>query len=1042
MGLKHKRGRCVLGVAVASVLLALCPSAMALDPALDVSQYAHTAWKIREGFAQGVIYAIAQTPDGYLWLGTEFGLLRFDGVRTVQWQPPEGQHLPASTIQCLLVGRDGTLWIGTWKGLASWKDGKFVQYPELAGLLIMGLVEDRDGMVWAAGFAYNPPGKLCAIRNGKVHCYGEDGALGKGPVGLYQDSKSTLWAGVFDGLWRWQPGPPKFYPIAGESVGVQGLAESDDGTLLASLRGRVAEFAQGKFKAAYPYPGAARLLIARKLLRDRDGSLWVGTAGFGLVHVHRGTTDTFTQRDGLSGDTISALFQDREGNIWVATNRGLDRFRDFSVVTFSEKQGFSFALGVGSVMAARDGSVWQSTANGLQRWNNGQITLYREPNAKPAQSLSRLGGKLREVTLSGFPEHQFMSLFEDDHRRIWVATAGGVGYIQNDRFTPISAAPGGIPWSSTGDSKGNLWISYWERGFLHLLGDNLVQRIPWAELGSNDIASALAADPVRGGVWLGYSKGGLSYFANGQIRQTYTAADGLGEGRVSDLRFDHEGNLWAATQGGLSRLKDGRIATLTTKNGLPCDGSHWAIEDDDSFWLYLYCGLFRIARSELHAWGADPKWRIQGTLFDSSDGVSNLGDEPTVGPGVAKTPDGRIWFMTTEGTSLIDPHHLLSNKLPPPVRVEQITADRKTYEAGETSIGHVHLPARIRDLEIDYTALSLVVPEKVRFRCKLEGWDRDWQEVGNRRQAFYSNLPPRHYRFRVMACNNSGVWNEAGAFLDFSIAAAYYQSWWFRLSCVAAFLGLLWMIYDLRLRQVADKVRHRMQGRLEERERIARDLHDTFLQSVQGLVLKFAAVAKQIPSEEPARRSMEDALDQADSVLAEGRDRVRNLRTARIGFGELPMAFQVVAEQTASGRGTSFKTVVEGSIRELHPLIREEAYAIGREAIINALTHSEGLHVEAEIIYDSRHFRLRVRDDGRGIEPGILEKGGRHNHWGLQGMRERGRRIGGKLELWSRPGAGTEVEFTIPAATAYRSGGTRSKMLWFRRSSSTGSEPV
>ncbi|HEV2829245.1 MAG TPA: triple tyrosine motif-containing protein, partial [Pyrinomonadaceae bacterium] len=347
--------------------------------------------------------------------------------------------------------------------------------------------------------------------------------------------------------------------------------------------------------------------------------------------------------------------------------------------------------------------------------------------------------------------------------------------------------------------------------------------------------------------------------------------------------------------------------------------------------------------------------------------------------------------------------------------------------------GSLRLPALSRDLQIDYTALSLIAPGKIRFRYKLEGYDKDWQDVGNRRQAFYTNLPPRKYRFRVIACNNSGVWNETGAFLDFTIAPAYYQTVWFRVLLGIVFLFVLFALYRLRVRQVAQQVRAGMEGRLDERERIARDLHDTLLQSVQGLILKFHAGIRQIPAEIPARETMEKALDHADQVLAEGRDRVRNLRATAVSIDDLPTAFKSVAEETPQGRKATFRTVVEGNARQLHPLVHEESYCIGREAIVNALTHSGGRNVEVEIIYEPRQFRLRVRDDGHGIDSKILEEGGRSDHWGMQGMRERANKIGAELKLWSGHETGTEVELTVPGATAYQTAGNSSPLSGFRR---------
>lgn len=1019
------------GTLLACVLLACCPSAFALSPSSDVSQYGHTSWKIRDGFVKGQIISIAQTADGYLWLGTEFGLLRFDGVRNVPFQPTAGQQLPSNFIFSLLAARDGTLWVGTSKGLASWKDGQLTQYAELDDHYIFKLLEDHEGSVWASGLTVTN-GKLCVIKSGGVRCGGEDGTLGRGASNLYEDSKGNLWAGVKDGLWRWSPGPPQFYPLGGEPNGIRGLGEDVDGALLVGWRGGIHRFVDGKTEA-YPLPASVGLFHAKRLLRDRDGGLWIGTQERGLVHVHRGRTDVFTPSDGLSGEDVYDLFEDREGNVWVTTMNGLDRFREFAVATLTVRQGLSSDL-VLAVLAGRDGGVWLATRGGLNRWHDGQMTVYRERAAPPAAGV-------REVVGSGVPDEALVSLFQDDRGRVWVVTLGGVGYMEHDRFTPVRGIPGGNVLAIAQDGAGTLWFACERLGLYQLSRGGEVRQTPWAALGHQDHVSAMTADSSRGGLWLGFHLGGVAYFADNQVRASYAAADGFGEGRVNHLRLEEDGVLWAATDGGLSRLKDNRAATLTVKNGLPCDTVHWSMEDDArALWLYTACGLVRVERPELDAWaaavdrGEGAKQAIRATVFDSSDGVRILASGGHYSPQVARSADGRLWFLPWDGVSVFDPNQLPFNRLPPPVHVEQLVADRKTYEA--TPEGRVRLPPLLRDLAIDYTALSLAAPEKVLFRYKLEGRDADWQEAGNRRQAFYNDLPPGDYRFRVMACNNSGVWNEAGTFLDFSVAPAYYQTVWFRVLAVAGFLLLLGALYQLRLRQVARQVHARMEERHAERERIARDLHDTLLQSVQGLILKFHAVATKMRRDDPAYGVLEKTLDQADEVLAEGRDRIRNLRGSTAASAGLPAAFQRIVEETPQGGGVAFKTVVEGSVRELHPIIREESYCIGREALVNALTHSEGRNVEVEITYEPRQFRLRVRDDGRGIDPSIIEEG-RPDHWGLRGMRERAQRIGAQLNLWSRSETGTEVELTVPGATAYQVPGARPKRFWSRRSNGT-----
>jgi signal transduction histidine kinase/ligand-binding sensor domain-containing protein len=1023
---------------LAGALPLWCPSALALNPALDVSQYAHTAWKIRDGFAKGSILSIAQTPDGYLWLGTAFGLSRFDGVRNVPWQPPPDQHLPSTTITRLVAARDGTLWIGTWNGLASWKNGMLTQYAELAGW-IFALFEDDEGSIWA-GTNGPPDGKLCEIRNGSVRCHSELGGVGHGVFGLYKDGKGNLWVGLETGVWRWRPGPPEFYAVPGLPNGrMQGMADGEDGALLIATTGAVMRLADGKAEVVHPFPAARRGFRVLRMLGDRDGGLWVAPAGRGIVHIHQGRTDVFSQLDGLSGDDIYDLFEDREGNIWVGTINGLDRFRELPVVTYSRSQGLS-DIPWGGVLAARDGSVWFSTLDGLDRLNQGQVTVYRQHRARP-------GG--RETAGSGLPDEGVGSLFQDSRGRIWVSTLTGIGYLENDRFIH-TVVPGGLTGALTEDTSGNLWIANHDLGLFRLSPRQELQRIPWAAVGRKDPAVVLAPDPLQGGVWLGFSKGGVAWFRDGHVHSSYSDADGLGEGRVNQLRFDGEGALWIATEGGLSRLKNGRIATLTSKSGLPCDGVQWTMEDKaQSFWLMMPCGLVRVARSELDAWAiaADKTARtIQATTFDSSDGLRSLAVVGDYTPRAAESPDGKLWFIAPDGISVVDPSHLPFNKLPPPVHSEQIIADRKEYWknlSGDPG-SNPHLPALVRDLEIDYAALSLVAPEKVRFRYKLEGWDRDWQDAGNRRQTFYSNLPPRNYRFRVVASNDSGVWNETGDTLDFSIAPAYYQTNWFRAACVAAVMGLLWGLYQLRLRQIAREFNAGLEARVNERTRIARELHDSLLQGFHGMMFRLQAVRDMLPGRaSEAMQALDIALERGDKAIAEGRDTVSNLRKSIDGDHDIAQALTALGEELAAQSGSDsvprLRVLLEGKQRELNPMLRDEIYRIAREALRNAFRHAKAQKIEAEITYGDSEFLLHVRDDGLGIDSEVANHGARAGHWGLPGMRERAKSFGGNLEVWSEHGAGTEIELRVPAPIAYGRSEAR-RRFWFLRKKTEGTD--
>ena len=583
--------------------------------------------------------------------------------------------------------------------------------------------------------------------------------------------------------------------------------------------------------------------------------------------------------------------------------------------------------------------------------------------------------------------------------------------------------PEDLYFRSACDKAGNLWLADLTRGLVQLRDGRIVRQIPWTSLGHKRGASALAADPAGGGLWLGFADGGLVYFRDGQISASYTSRDGLGQGGINSLQLETDGTLWAATEDGFSRLKNGQVATMTGKNGLPCDGVLWSMEDDaQSFWLYTDCGLLRIARSELDAWASDPNRTVRSAVFDSSDGVHKRGENPNYSPSVVKSPDGRIWFTTYDGISMVvDPQHMPFNRLPPPVHIERITADRKTYQTASS----LHLPALVRDIEIDYTAVSLVAPEKIRFKYMLEGRDRDWQDVGDRRQVFYTNLPPRSYRFRVIACNNSGVWNETGASIEFSIAPAYYQRVWFRLLCVVAFLVVLWALYQRRLHIIRRQYAAGLEATVGERMRVARELHDTLLQSFQGAIFQFQAARKLLLRKEAnAMEALDEAIQATEEAIQEGRSAIRDLRPEPAAQRDLPELLNAVDGELATAHGVNghapnYRVVVEGKRQDLSPMLQDEVYRISREVIRNAFTHAAASHIEVEIRYDQDQLRMRVRDDGKGIDPKVLA-GGQSGHFGIPGMRERAERIGARLDFWSEVGAGTEVELTVPAAMAYQ----------------------
>lgn len=448
-------------------------------------------------------------------------------------------------------------------------------------------------------------------------------------------------------------------------------------------------------------------------------------------------------------------------------------------------------------------------------------------------------------------------------------------------------------------------------------------------------------------------------------------------------------------------------------------------------WMNGTSGLNHISADDVKGYLRDPRSLLHAQRFDAQDGLPGFSAERFPVPSMVESGDHHLWFATTKGIASLDPLTLEQrrNLLPPPIYITSVRTNGSRFPADS----ELRLPKQTESLEIDYTGLSLTSPRRVLFRYKLDGVDEDWQPAVVRRQAFYTNLHPGHYRFHVIGCNNDGVWNDNGAVLDFVIPATFVQSSLFKALCFAAFVGLLLLAYRLRVTRVTGQLRARMHARAEEREQIARDLHDTFFQSVQGLLLRFHTATSRL-REHPAREMFEEALKQSDKVMAEGRDLLVDLHATTSKPNDLPAALADYGEQMRKGRPGDFKVAVNGCIRPLHPIMFEELSRIGKEAIGNAFQHSMACSIEAELNYEPNELRIRIRDDGSGIDAHILKEGQRDGHLGLPSMRERARKIGAELDLWSRMGIGTEVELRIPATLAYANGGSRRKRrkLWVR----------
>jgi PAS domain S-box-containing protein len=788
----------------------------ALDTGRQISQYGHTAWRIEDGVFAGAPNVMAQTADGYLWIGTQAGLMRFDGVRFVSWKPPEGKELPSSRITSLLGGPDGSLWIGTSMGLARWRNGNLTNYRDATGS-IMAILEDRAGTIWIArANLSDTKGPLCKVTNTELRCYGRlDGLALPYAVTLANDSLGNVWAAGGLMVSRWQTASADTYVPAGLNPaeifnGVLTLAARPDGSLWVGLvhagkGGGLQQLVQGAWKPFLTPEFDGSTLQVTRLLVDRHGSLWVGTLNQGIYRIQGNKVEHFRSSEGLSGDAVASLFEDREGNIWIATSKGIDKFHDLRVASFSTRQGLS-ADQVNSVLASRDGTVWIGNYN-LDVLRSGKISSIHPGNGLPGRALT--------------------SLLEDRAGRLWVGIDQELWVYERGKFrkihTPDGSPIGGVR-AMTEDIDGSIWIvtskANQTRRLLRIQDLKIGEEISSPELTATN---TLASDP-NGGIWLGLIDGDLARYRNGQA-EFFSFNNSPRDGPVHGLLVNSDASVLAATPSGVVGWRNGKVQRLTVRNGLPCDVIYALIADRTStLWLYAACGLIAIPNAELQRWWQSPDVTVRSSLLDVLDGAQPM--STPFRPNASQSPDGRLWFANETVVQMIDPAHLDGNPIPPPVHIEQITADRKIYWqnlSGDAS-SHLRLPPLVRDLTIAYTALSLVVPEKVHFRFKLEGQDRDWREVVNDRQVQYSNLGPGPYRFRVTACNNSGVWNEEGAFLDFSIAPAYYQTNWFRLSCVAALAALLGMLYKLRVRSIHLRseqlalINTKLEGQIAERK--------------------------------------------------------------------------------------------------------------------------------------------------------------------------------------------------------------------------------
>ena len=966
----------------------------ALDPQKAISQFVHTVWTDREGAPQN-IQALAQTRDGYLWLGTPTGLYRFDGARFALFEPPGGGKFPASRVRTLLASRDGSLWVVFVSGAVSHLlHDSVTSYTEKDGLpRVFGLAESEDGLLVAATAK-----GLSRFQQGSWTDVSKDWSFpGDAAQQVYFGRDGTLWVATGQKLLSLpprgstfvDPGEPSFAPTSFH------FAQAPDGAIWFVEDG----YSAHTLRSQGSVPETVIRIGAGSILFDRDGSLWMGTFGDGLLRVDapqslrgrqidgfRTVAEQLTRKDGLSSEYVIAILEDREGNIWCGTPRGLDRLRPTAFTVIPTPQpGLPRA-----VFAAGDNTLWSFTfaPRDLSRFVHGSIKALP---AVPDVNISAVGQCKAGATYLG--------------------TNRGLFRLNGARAEPVPFPKGaGVPLISavTCDQSDGVW----------LLGLHSLLRYSGEKLETiadqNNLATATAVlyDDHSDRIWLGQS-GRITLFDHRNARE-FSLTDGVPPGTVFAIREDTAGNLWAGGDGGLSHFVQNRFVALTASQGFT-PRSVFGIEENNFgyWWIATDTGIVRIARSELERAARERGARLDVESFNGLDGLPATPRQNSPLPIMTRTADGLVWIATSNGIANVDPSRIPRNRLPPPVQVEDLSVDGK-------SVAGVHpaLPHGVNEVRIDYTALSLSIPERVFFRYTLEDAETSWHEAGTRRQAFYNHLGPGKYRFRVVACNNDGVWNETGASFDFSVEAAFYQTGWFAGLCLLSGAAVLSLLYRLRMRQLAAAMNARFDERLAERTRLAREFHDTLLQTIQGGKIVADDALRHKSDTVRMENAMERLSEWLDQPIQEGRAALSSLRTSTIEGNELAETFKRAGEECTFERPIEFAVAMKGSSRTMHPIVRDEVYRIGYEAIRNACLHSEASRVDVELDYHN-DLIVRVQDDGKGMEP-YVARSGKAGHFGVVGMYERAARVGGKLTITSSAEAGTLVELAIPRSLAFQ----------------------
>lgn len=977
------------GLAVLACLTAASTTA-ALERDRAMSQYIRDEWFSARGYPGGAVHAITQSRDGYLWIAAERGLVRFDGLTFELIDASPAATGGGTSIFGVAADPEGGIWArSAGPALFLLKDGVqtdlFTRH-NLRASAVTAMTTGRDGAV----VTFSSRNGLLSYREGRFT------RLVDGPVlpdrvvlAMAQAGDGAWWLGTRDGgIFRLRDGELTRVDVGLTDVKINCLAVGPRGTIWIGTDSGIVRFADGMAHRV-SLPAKASPARALAMSRDRDDNIWIAAGPYGLLRVSVDGHISHPAWDWRADGSVTAVFEDREGNLWLGTSKGIERWRDGVFTAFAGVHLSADRVGPIHVDTAQ--RTWFAPAQGGLHWLRGDTVTPMTLPGLADDVVYSIASRGNDIWIGR--QRGGMTRFRDDGAGFTARTFTHRDGLAQDSVYAVHAARDGTIWAGT------------------LSGG--ISRYSGGTFTTFTTANGLAANTVTaiddgpdGALWVGTPNGVSQWRRNGSWG-IYTAADGLPSADVQTLFVDSAGDVWVGTSAGLALIRGGRVQRRSTPAVLAGSILGLAEDREGGLWLTTANRVLQVRRDRLAADAVGPgDWHD----YDTTDGlISREGVERH--RTVVADARGHVWLAVNGAIQHADPRRS-APQLPALVHMEDVTADDLVVPPA----GVYQIPSGGHRVTLNYAGLSLAVPERVRFRYRLDGFDRDWSPDVTARQAIYTNLSPGTYTFRVMASNSDGGWNSQPATVVFHVAPMFWQTRWFQAGAVLLVAAAGWAAYRFRLRQIARRLNGRFEERLAERTRLAQELHDTLLQGVLSASMQLHLAIDRVPQELPARASLEDVTSLMARVVDEGRHAVRGLRT-RGDSDDLEQAFARVPEDFGEPSALC-RIVVQGNLRPMHPLIRDEVYRIGREALVNALRHSGARAIELALDYQPSQMRVTVRDDGCGIDEEIVREG-REGHWGLSGMRERAEGIGARLRVWSRRDGGTEVELTVPNDVAF-----------------------